>query len=121
MRRAKKTSVWYHFTKKNDTDVSCKLCDTVLKYSSSTSSTMYHLKTRHPQASTGKKIHQSQPTLSAMLVGRKDDKQHSEAISQKVCGMLEQEMLPIDFVSEEGFLELMELIEPNYISRRIAR
>ena len=56
-----------------------------------------------------------------MLVGRKDDKQHSEAISQKVCGMLEQEMLPIDFVSKEGFLELMELIEPNYISRRIAR
>ena len=38
MKRAKKSSVWDHFTKKNDTDVSCNLCDTVLKYSSSTSS-----------------------------------------------------------------------------------
>ena len=42
-----------------------------------------------------------------MLVGRKDDKQHSEAISQKVCGMLEQEMLPIDFVSEESLWNLL--------------
>ena len=33
MKRAKKSSVWDHFTKKNDTDVSCNLCDTVLKYS----------------------------------------------------------------------------------------
>ena len=116
MKRAKKSSVWDHFTNKNDNDVSCNLCNAVLKYSSSTSSMMYHLKTRHPQASMGEKnYHQSQPTLPAVLAGRQCDKQCSEAITQKICGMVEKDMLPIDFVSGEGFLELMQLIERDYI------
>ncbi|XP_073672068.1 E3 SUMO-protein ligase ZBED1-like [Paramisgurnus dabryanus] len=114
MKRAKKSSVWDHFTKKNDTDVSCNLCDTMLKYSSSTSSMMYHLKTRHPQASSGEKASQSQPTVSSMLAGRKCDKQRSEIITQKICGMIEKDMLPLDFVSGEGFLEILQFLEPNY-------
>lgn len=49
-----------------------------------------------------------------MLAGRKCDKQRSETITQKICGMIEKDMLPLDFVSGEGFLELIQFLEPNY-------
>ena len=45
-KRMKRSSVWDVFVK-TDNEVHCKLCDAKLKYFSSTTSMMYHIKNKH--------------------------------------------------------------------------
>lgn len=76
---------------------------------------MYHLKMRHPQISTGGTgDRKTQPTMLMMLGGKKCDQQRSHNITQKICRMVEKDLLPVDFVSGEGFKQLMSYLEPNF-------
>ncbi|ROJ25272.1 hypothetical protein DPX16_20085 [Anabarilius grahami] len=77
MKRAKRSTVWDHFDRKGE-EVTCKICHTVLKYSSSTSTMQYHLRTKHPQASSD----EWQQTLPSMLTGRRCDARRSEEITE---------------------------------------
>ncbi|XP_078025234.1 E3 SUMO-protein ligase ZBED1-like [Epinephelus lanceolatus] len=104
------SNVWDHFDRKND-EVICKICSATLKYSSSTSTMQYHLQSKHPQASDDGGL---QPTLLSMIAGRRCDARWSEQITQKICSMVENNILPISVVSGEGFQELLGYIEPNY-------
>lgn len=83
MKRAKRSTVWDHFNRKGD-EVTCKLCGAVLKYSSSTSTMQYHLRSKHPKASSD----EGQQTLPSMLSGRRCDARRSEEITQRICSMV---------------------------------
>ena len=112
MKRTKKSGVWEHFSTKGE-DVICKTCNIVLKYSGSTSTMMYHLRTKHPEELSGES-RSSQPTLVTMIAGKMCDERRSENITQKICTMVEKDILPISLVSGEGFQELLHYMEPNF-------
>ncbi|XP_077095365.1 E3 SUMO-protein ligase ZBED1-like [Siphateles boraxobius] len=110
MKRSKRSTVWDHFNRKGEDEVTCKICCAVLKYSSSTSTMQYHLRSKHPQASSDEGC----------------DARRSEEITQRICSMVVKDTLPISVVCGEGFQELLGYIEPNYeipsrctITRRI--
>ncbi|XP_077086297.1 E3 SUMO-protein ligase ZBED1-like [Siphateles boraxobius] len=110
MKRSKRSTVWDHFNRKGEDEVTCKICCAVLKYSSSTSTMQYHLRSKHQQASSDEGC----------------DARRSEEITQRICSMVVKDTLPISVVCGEGFQELLGYIEPNYeipsrctITRRI--
>ena len=56
----------------------------------------------------------SQQTLPSMMAGRRCDTRRSEEITQKICSMVEKDILPIGVASGDGFSELLGYVEPNY-------
>ncbi|KAM6930914.1 E3 SUMO-protein ligase ZBED1-like [Xenentodon cancila] len=89
-KRLKRSSVWDIFVKVDD-EVHCTMCDTKLKYRSSTTSMMYHIKNKHPDAV---------PNDGVSLAT------HTE-VTELICRMIEKDMLPISVVCGEGFRELL--------------
>ncbi|KAK0133125.1 Zinc finger BED domain-containing protein 1 [Merluccius polli] len=96
MKRAKHSPAWEHYTVK-DENAQCKYCHTVLKYNSSTTSMLYHLKSQHPtvvvQVESG--TPSSQPTIMSVLARRGCSDVRAEAITQRLCFMVEKDMMPI--------------------------
>jgi len=72
--------------------------------SSSSSSTPYHCPT--------KKVRRSNVALACTI--QSIDKNRSELITQSICNMICEDMLPINTVTHRGFKKLMNVIEPSY-------
>ncbi|XP_038558743.1 E3 SUMO-protein ligase ZBED1-like [Micropterus salmoides] len=96
-KRLKRSSVWDIFIKVDD-EVHCTMCDTKLKYRSSTTSMMYHIKNKHPD---------TMPSDGVSLAT------HAE-VTELISRMIEKDMLPISVVSGEGFRELLAYTVHNY-------
>nr|XP_046242979.1 E3 SUMO-protein ligase ZBED1-like [Scatophagus argus] len=96
-KRLKRSSVWDIFVKVDD-EVHCTMCDTKLKYRSSTTSMMYHIKNKHPD---------TMPNDGVSLAT------HAE-VTELISRMIEKDMLPISMVSGEGFRELLAYTVHNY-------
>lgn len=89
-KRLKRSSVWDVFVKVGD-EVHCTMCDSKLKYRSSTTSMIYHIRNKHSEAL---------PT-------------HAQ-VNELICKMIEKDMLPISVVSGEGFCELLAFTVQNF-------
>ncbi|XP_061890314.1 E3 SUMO-protein ligase ZBED1-like isoform X1 [Entelurus aequoreus] len=118
MKRRKRSAVWEHFTLKED-DATCKICKAVLKYNNSTSSLNYHLKSLHAAVLGGESgggARPGQPSVAEAFSKRKAvcDDARAEGITQRICNMVEKDMLPISIVDGKGFRELMNYCEPDY-------
>ena len=87
----------------------CKLCGATFKFNSSTSSLRYHLNNLHVAISSP-----SQPTIAAVVGRRVCDHRKAEGITQRICGMIERDMMPISTTEGEGFRELIQFMEPGY-------
>lgn len=96
-KRSRRSSVWDIFVKVDD-GVQCTMCNTKLKYMSSTSNMMYHIKNKHTP--DDEKRHA--PDLS-----------HLE-VTQLICRMIEKDMLPVSIVDGNGFRELLSYIVQHY-------
>lgn len=96
-KRQRRSSVWDIFTKVDD-EVHCTMCDTKLKYRSSTTSMMYHIKNKHSDPA---------PNDGASLAT------HAE-VTELITRMIEKDMLPIIVVNGEGFQELIAHTVQNY-------
>ncbi len=96
-KRLKRSSVWDIFIKVDD-EVHCTMCDTKLKYRSSTTSMMYHIKNKHPD---------TMPNDGVSLAT------HAE-VTELISRMIEKDMLPISVVSGDGFRELLAYTVHNY-------
>lgn len=96
-KRLKRSSVWDIFIKVDD-EVHCTICDTKLKYRSSTTSMMYHIKNKHPD---------TMPNESVSLAT------HAE-VTELISRMIEKDMLPVSMVSGDGFRELLAYTVQNY-------
>lgn len=96
-KRLKRSSVWDIFIKVDD-EVHCTLCDTKLKYRSSTTSMMYHIKNKHPD---------TVPNDGVSLAT------HAE-VTELISKMIEKDMLPVSMVSGDGFRELLAYTVHNY-------
>ncbi|KAM9392297.1 zinc finger BED domain-containing protein 4-like [Pholidichthys leucotaenia] len=96
-KRLKRSSVWDIFIRVDD-EVHCTMCDSKLKYRSSTTSMMYHIKNKHPDAVPSDGV-----TLAT----------HAE-VTELVCRMIEKDMLPISMVNGDGFRELLAHTVYNY-------
>lgn len=97
-RRVKRSSVWDVFVRV-DGEVRCTLCDIKLKFCSSTSNMMYHLRTKHP--GTLAEAAPTEPSGSALT-------------TVLICRMIERDLLPVSTVDGEGFRELLAHLTPNY-------
>lgn len=115
--RPKRSPVWDHFEVTDNNNARCKICDAIFKYSSSTTSLNYHLKSVHPlvlgQSSSGDGSH-LQPTLSQLINKRKCDDRKQEGITQRISNMVTKDMLPLNIVDGQGFQELIAYVEPGY-------
>lgn len=96
-KRLKRSSVWDIFVKVDD-EVHCTMCDTKLKYRSSTTSMMYHIKNKHSDTMPGEGV----PVAT-----------HAE-VTELISRMIEKDMLPISMVSGDGFRELLAHTVHNY-------
>lgn len=96
-KRLKRSSVWDIFIKVDD-EVHCTLCDTKLKYRSSTTSMIYHIKNKHPD---------TMPNEGGSLAT------HAE-VTELISRMIEKDLLPISIVSGDGFRELLAYTLQNY-------
>lgn len=94
-RRTKRSTVWDVFVRLAG-DVQCTMCDVKLKFCSSTSNMMYHLKTKHPGA-----VSETEP--SGTLI--------TTALIRK---MIERDLLPVSTVDGRGFRALLAHLAPNY-------
>ncbi|KAJ8353269.1 hypothetical protein SKAU_G00208360 [Synaphobranchus kaupii] len=56
----------------------------------------------------------SQPTIASVLGRRNCDARQAEGITQRLCHMMEKDMMPIITVDGEGFRELINFLEPGY-------
>lgn len=98
MKRARKSFVWDHFISNGD-NVHCKHCDCVLKYNTTTSTMIYHLKKVHPAVSgTGGFEQSTQPTITSVLAGKKVGAQKAQGITERICEMISNDLLPISVV-----------------------
>lgn len=89
-KRIKRSSVWDIFIKEDD-EVRCTICNNKLKYCSSTTSMMYHIKNKH-----GEKDAPSGDGVST----------HAE-VTELICKMIEKDMFPISVVNGDGFRALL--------------
>ncbi len=112
MKRARKSFVWDHFIS-NGANVNCKHCDCALKYNTTTSTIIYHLKKVHPTVS-GTGFDSTQPTITSVLAGKKVGAQKAERITERLCKMIANDMLPISVIEGGGFRELINFIQPDY-------
>lgn len=96
-KRLKRSSVWDIFVKVED-EVHCTICDTKLKYRSSTTSMMYHIKNKHPD---------TVPNDGVSLAA------HAE-VTELISRMIEKDMLPISVVNGDGFRELLAYTVHSY-------
>ncbi|XP_031705119.1 zinc finger BED domain-containing protein 1-like [Anarrhichthys ocellatus] len=96
-KRLKRSSVWDIFIKV-DEEVHCTMCDTKLKYRSSTTSMMYHIKNKHPD---------TMPNDGGSVAT------HAE-VTELISRMIEKDMLPINVVSGDGFRELLAYTVHHY-------
>lgn len=97
-KRIRRSSVWDTFIKVDGDEVHCKICDTKLKYRSSTTSMMYHIRNKHPDT-----MHNDGVTLAT----------HAE-VTELISRMIEKDMLPISMVTGDGFRELLAYTVQNY-------
>lgn len=49
----------------------------------------------------------------SVLAGRGCSEVQAEAITQRICFIIENDMMPINMVDGEGFRELLKCIEPG--------
>lgn len=96
-KRLKRSSVWDIFIKVDD-EVHCTMCDTKLKYRSSTTSMMYHIKNKHPD---------TMPNDGVSVAT------HAE-VTELISRMIEKDLLPISVVNGDGFRELLAYTVHNY-------
>lgn len=97
-RRVKRSSAWDVFVRV-DGEVRCTLCDIKLKFCSSTSNMMYHLRTKHPE------------TLSEAALTEPSSNGITTVL---ICRMIERDLLPVNTVDGEGFRELLAHLTPGY-------
>lgn len=69
------------------------------------------MRSKHPRAMSEDA---GQLTVSSMFAGRRCDARRSEEVTQRVCAMIEKDLLPISMVDGQGFQGLMANVEPNY-------
>ncbi|XP_076015911.1 E3 SUMO-protein ligase ZBED1-like [Genypterus blacodes] len=91
----RRSSVWDIFVKKDD-EVHCQLCDLKLKYSGSSTSMMFHMRSRHTE-STGQ-----------------DGRAIPLDVTALISRMITKDMLPIDVIDGEGFRDLLASVVRNY-------
>ncbi|KAM4578932.1 zinc finger BED domain-containing protein 4-like [Fundulus diaphanus] len=96
-KRNKRSSVWDVFVRV-DEEVHCKLCDTRLKYMSSTTSMIYHIRNKHTENPQSNSV--AAPT-------------HAE-VTELIHRMIERDLLPIGVVEGEGFRELLTHVVHKY-------
>ncbi|XP_029019149.1 uncharacterized protein LOC114862715 [Betta splendens] len=96
-KRLKRSSVWDIFVKVDD-EVHCRMCDTRLKYRSSTTSMMYHIRNKHADA---------MPSDGVSVAA------HAE-VTELLSRMIEKDLLPLSAVNGEGLRELLAYTVHNY-------
>ncbi|XP_060761951.1 E3 SUMO-protein ligase ZBED1-like isoform X2 [Neoarius graeffei] len=114
MKRSKRSAVWNHFKLVDSgKEAKCSLCNAVFKYNSSTTSLSYHLNNVHAAVLQGASA-PDQPTITAALGRRACDDRRMEGITERICSMIERDLMPLSTVASAGFQELIRFLEPGY-------
>ena len=117
----KKSSVWEHFTKTQQSQTKCNICGEILYCKDgNTSSTHRHLKRKHgleSGTSEGSKHRPAQQLSLTESIARKAALAHTsesyQSITQAITCMIVKDLQPLDLVNDEGFIHLLNVLEPR--------
>ncbi|XP_077399284.1 zinc finger BED domain-containing protein 4-like [Vanacampus margaritifer] len=106
-RKRKLSPVWDHFNLTTENKVKCRLCSQELSYiNRSTSSMLRHYRARHEKDET------ETPVNSPVMNSGASRKQ---AVDQAIVSMIIKDCQPLSIVEDEGFRDLLQLLEPSYV------
>ncbi|KAL4130708.1 hypothetical protein QTP88_008106 [Uroleucon formosanum] len=118
------SKVWQFFKRtESNNSAKCLICDFELMTNGSTSPlwthyNAWHKKEKHTLKSTRKSIVPQKRLKRTYIKKTKKDKplnrERKEMITQSICEVITSDLLPFSFVENNGFKNLMNLIEPNY-------
>jgi zinc finger BED domain-containing protein 1 (E3 SUMO-protein ligase ZBED1) len=115
--KRKVSFVWDFFKElPEEQKVLCRLCNSKMLYSGSTSAMGKHLKNVHKKDENNEVGCKKQPTLTSFGVtsGRTCDAKRQENITKLVASMIARHHLPLEMVEWPGFRELVAYMEPSY-------
>lgn len=134
-----KASVWQHFGFVKESDivdkkrVACKLCRTILKYSSNTTNLNDHLRRWHPSIGTDTKSKTDKSKTSEKLSNPSSSStnptstlatifpakisptsQRGKSITSAISQFIVRDLRPYSIVENIGFKNLIHVLEPKY-------
>ena len=108
-----RSDVWDFYTK-GDGKVTCNLCKKDLVYRNGTSNLRDHLNRIHPNDYKPHKHDRTQQTLESTTRVSTCSEARSKRITDLIVEMIAVDMRPIRIVKCDGFLRLMNFVEPGY-------
>lgn len=110
------SKVWNYFTRSVDKkSAKCNLCRVDLTYAGTTSNLNNHLKSKHPSTENSSDDTKKQASMTSFVqTPRKLSGSQSERVTQAIADMIVKDYVPLSIVEGEGFLQLMELVAPDY-------
>ena len=109
-----KSSAWKYFKRSSDDKtVKCMLCSTELTYTGRTSNMLNHMRIKH-QSENKTTIDNQNNMKRCVNSPRKISASQSERITQAIADMIVKDYVPLNIVDSEGFVNLMNLVAPDY-------
>ncbi|CAC5392920.1 unnamed protein product [Mytilus coruscus] len=110
-----KSTVWSYFKRLlNGNTVKCILCHTELKYCGGTTSMINHIRLKHPAENPAESPVKQSSIHSFINSPRKLNSDTKEKITLAIAEMVVKDYLPLSFVEGDGFLNLMNIVAPEY-------
>ncbi|XP_060605586.1 zinc finger BED domain-containing protein 4-like [Ruditapes philippinarum] len=110
-----KSNAWKYFKRCADSKtVKCTLCSCEMTYTGGTTNMLNHLRLKHPSEN---KISDTQKQHSMDIFVNTKNKiteTQSEKITQAIANMIVKDYIPLSIVESEGFLNLMQIVVPEY-------
>ncbi|CAG12946.1 unnamed protein product [Tetraodon nigroviridis] len=103
-RKRKFSPVWDHFDLITENKVKCRICSQELsRINRSTSTMLRHYRARHEK--------EEQVNSPVINTGAS----RKQATDEAVVNMIIKDCQPLSLVEDEGFKELLQLLEPSYV------
>uniref|UniRef100_H3CCS6 BED-type domain-containing protein n=1 Tax=Tetraodon nigroviridis TaxID=99883 RepID=H3CCS6_TETNG len=103
-RKRKFSPVWDHFDLITENKVKCRICSQELsRINRSTSTMLRHYRARHEK--------EEQVNSPVINTGAS----RKQAIDEAIVNMIIKDCQPLSLVEDEGFKELLQLLEPSYV------
>ncbi|XP_038141858.1 zinc finger BED domain-containing protein 4-like [Cyprinodon tularosa] len=101
-KKRKTSHMWEYYEMTDHNKVKCLLCDRVLVYNNNTSSMIRHYRAMHENKHTSD-------------TGDTSQSSRKQVLDEAVANLIVKDSQPFSVVEDEGFRELIHLLDPTYV------
>ncbi|KAM9704433.1 zinc finger BED domain-containing protein 4-like isoform 1-T1 [Menidia menidia] len=101
-KKRKTSHMWEYYEMTGHNKVKCLLCDRVLVYNNNTSSMIRHYRAMHENKHTSD-------------TGDTSQSSRKQVLDEAVANLIVKDSQPFSVVEDEGFRELIHLLDPTYV------